>query len=159
MFLYLSARAIGARTIVEFGTSFGISTIYLASAIVDNGGGRLIGSELLASKHARAVDHLEQAGLSEVAEVRLGDAMQTLAETPAPIDLLFLDGWKDLYLPLLRMLEPRLRPGSLVLADNIFTFKKDLRPYVDYVQDPGHGYDSATLSVSDGVEYSIYRGR
>jgi len=158
LFLYLTARAIGARTVVEFGTSFGISTIYLGSAVADNGGGRVIGSELLASKHAKAVSHLDEAGLSEIVEVRLGDALETLRETPEPIDLVFLDGWKDLYLPVLKLLTPRLRPGALVLADNIFTFKKDLRPYVEYVQSPGNRFQSTTLSVSDGVEYSYYRG-
>jgi predicted O-methyltransferase YrrM len=157
-FLYLTARAIAARTIVEFGTSFGISAIYLGSAVVDNGGGRVIGSELLASKHAKAVAHLAEAGLSETVEVRLGDALETLKETPEPIDLVFLDGWKDLYLPVLRLLTPRLRPGAVVLADNIHTFRKDLRPYVEYVQSPAGRFDSTTLSISDGVEYSVYRG-
>jgi len=158
LFLYLTARAIGARHIVEFGTSFGISAIYLGSAVVDNGGGLVVGSELLPEKHARAVAHLQRAGLSEVVDVRLGDAMETLQVTPEPIDLVFLDGWKDLYLPVLKLLTPRLRPGAVVLADNIFTFKKDLRPYVEYVQSPQGPFDSATLSISDGVEYSHYRG-
>ena len=159
LFLYLTARTIGARTVVEFGTSFGISTIYLGAAVVDNGGGRVIGSELLATKHARATAHLKQAGLSEVTEVRLGNALTTLRDTPARIDLVFLDGWKDLYLPVLKLLTPRLRAGALVLADNIFTFKKSLRPYVEYVQSPDNGFESTTLPISDGVEYSYFRGQ
>ena len=158
MFLYLTARAIRARAVVEFGTSFGISTIYLGAAVVDNGGGHVIGSELLATKHAKATANLSRAGLSDVAEVRLGDAMTTLKETPAPIDLVFLDGWKDLYLPVLKLLTPRLRVGALVLADNIFTFRKSLRPYVEYVQSPDNGFESATMPISDGVEYSYFRG-
>jgi hypothetical protein len=111
-FLHLTARAIGATGVVEFGTSFGISTIYLGAAVVDNGGGWVVGSELLPSKHQRAVANLKRAGLEQVVDVRLGDALETLRETPGPIDLVFLDGWKDLYLPVLKLLEPRLRVGS-----------------------------------------------
>jgi predicted O-methyltransferase YrrM len=93
-----------------------------------------------------------------VAEVRLGDALETLQEVPEPVDLVFLDGWKDLYLPVLKLLEPRLRPGAVVLADNIHTFRKALRPYVEYVQSGENGFESTTLSISDGLEYSHYTG-
>jgi predicted O-methyltransferase YrrM len=154
-FLYLTARALRARNAVEFGTSFGISTIYLAAAIKDNGGGRVIGSEIEPSKRDRALANLERAGLGAFAEVRLGDALETLRELPEPVDLLLLDGWKDLYLPVLGLLEPRLRPGSVVLADNIFTFRRSLRPYVEYVQSGEHGFVSTTLHIADGFEYSV----
>jgi predicted O-methyltransferase YrrM len=156
--LYLTARALGARRVVEFGTSFAISTIYLAAGVKDNGGGRVIGSEIEPSKHARAEAHLAEAGLADVAEVRLGDALQTLADVEGPIDLVLLDGWKDLYLPVLKLLAPKLAPRAVVLADNIFTFKKDLRPYVEYVQSGQHGFVSTTLHLSDGFEYSVYVG-
>jgi predicted O-methyltransferase YrrM len=156
--LYLEARALGARSVVEYGTSFGISTIYLAAAVKDNGGGRVIGSEIEPSKHTRAVANLAEAGLADIAEVRLGDARETLRDVPAPVDLVLLDGWKDLYLPILEMLTPRLRRGALVMADNIFTFRKDLRPYVEYVQSGRHGFESTTLRISDGFEYSVYVG-
>jgi predicted O-methyltransferase YrrM len=157
-FLYLTARAIGARNVVEFGTSFGISTLYLAAAVRDNGGGRVIGSELETNKHSQAVANLEEAGLGDVAEVRLGDALETLRELPDPVDLVFLDGWKDLYVPVLDLVEPKLRPGSVVLADNIHTFKKALRPYVERVQAEGSGFVSSTMPISDGVEYSVRVG-
>ena len=154
-FLYLTARAIEARTIVEFGTSFGISTIYLAAAASDNGGGRVIGSEIEPSKHERAVANLERAGVADTVDVRLGDALETLRDVPAPVDLVLLDGWKDLYLPVLELLAPRMRAGAVVLADNIFTFRKSLRPYVDYMQSGEHGFASTTLRISDGFEYSV----
>jgi predicted O-methyltransferase YrrM len=156
--LYLTARAIGARRIVEYGTSFGISTLYLAAALRDNGGGRVIGTEIEPSKHARALSHLREAGLSDHAEVRLGDARETLREVEGPVDLVLLDGWKDLYLPILKLLTPRLRPGAVVLADNIFTFRKALRPYVDWMQSGRNGFVSTTLHVSDGFEYSVRVG-
>jgi predicted O-methyltransferase YrrM len=88
--------------------------------------------------------------------VRLGDALETLRTVPAPIDMVLIDGWKDLYLPVLKLLEPSLRTGAVVLGDNIFTFKRDLQPYVDYVQSGENGFESTTLHISDGFEYSVY---
>ncbi len=157
-FLYLVGRTLGARRAVEFGTSFGISTIYLASAIRDNGGEIVIGTELEPSKHQQAVANIKGAGLEGVTDIHLGDALQTLREVPEPIDLVLLDGWKDLYLPVLGLLKPRLRPGAVVLADNIFPFKKSLRPYVEHMQCGEYGFESTTLSISDGFEYSVYLG-
>ena len=158
-FLYLTARAIGATKVVEFGTSFGISTIYLAAAVRDNGSGEVIGSELEASKVQVAKANLEAAGLAAHADVRLGDAMETLRDLPEPIDLVLLDGWKDLYIPVLERVMPRLRPGSVVLADNIFTFRKSLRPYVESMQSGERGFASTTLHIADGFEYSVYLGK
>jgi len=155
-FMYQMARSIGAKRIVEFGTSFGISTIYLAVAVRDNNGEIMIGTELEPHKHAQAIKNIAEAGLGEVTEVRLGDALETLKETPQPLDMIFLDGWKDLYLPILKMLKPRLRTGAVVLADNIYTFKKSLRPYVEYMQSGNNGFESTTLRISDGLEYSVY---
>ena len=156
--LYLTARAIAARRVVEFGTSFGISTVYLAAAVRDNGGGEVIGSEIEPAKQRRALANLAEAGLSEIAQVRLGDALETLRDLPEPVDLVLLDGWKDLYLPVLELVTPRLRPGAVVLADNIFTFRTGLRPYVEHVQSGEHGFVSTTLHVADGFEYSVYLG-
>jgi predicted O-methyltransferase YrrM len=154
-FLYLTVRAIQARTIVEFGTSFGISTLYLAAAVKDNGGGRVIGSELEPHKHARASAHLREAGLGDYAEIRLGDALETLRDVPGPIDLILLDGWKDLYVKVLDLLAPKLRIGGVVLADNILTFKHELAPYVARMQSDGGDFVSTTLHIADGFEYSV----
>ncbi|MFO0761452.1 MAG: class I SAM-dependent methyltransferase [Byssovorax sp.] len=156
--LYLVARSIDARRIVEFGTSFGISTIYLAAAVKDNGGGVVVGSELEPSKHAKAEENLRDAGLDSFADVRLGDALQTLAGVEAPVDMVLLDGWKDAYLPVLELLKPKLRPRAVVLADNIFTFKKALRPYVEYMQSGKNGFVSSTVEISDGFELSVFTG-
>jgi predicted O-methyltransferase YrrM len=153
-FLYLVARSIAAKRIVEFGTSFGVSTIYAAAAARDTGG-VVIGSELEAGKHRAACAHLAEAGLADVVDVRLGDAQETLRGLDAPVDLVLLDGWKELYLPMLRMLEPVLRPGSVVLADNIKTFRRALAPYVEYVQSGRNGFASVTLPLKDGFEYSV----
>ncbi|MGI9385677.1 MAG: O-methyltransferase [Methyloligellaceae bacterium] len=156
-FLYLTARTSEAQRIVEFGTSFGISTIYFAAAATATGG-QVIGSELEPSKADRARANLEEAGLAAPVEIRVGDAMETLADVPAPIDLLFLDGWKDLYLPVLQMLEPKLAPGSLVLADNIHTFPDELAPYVDFVSRTDGPYRSVVLPFESGLAYSLFEG-
>jgi predicted O-methyltransferase YrrM len=122
------------------------------------GSGLVVGSELDPSKHGKAIEHLREAGLDTHAEVRLGDALVTLANVDAPIDMVLLDGWKDTYLPVLELLKPKLRPRALVLADNIFTFKKALRPYVEYVQSGTNGFVSTTLEISDGFELSVFTG-
>jgi predicted O-methyltransferase YrrM len=146
--LYMLARAVGARSIVEFGTSFGISTLHLAAALRDNGGGRLIGSEFEPSKIKRARDNLAAAGLSDLVEVRDGDALQTLSrDLPDTIDFVLLDGAKTLYPPILALLEDRFRSGTLIVADNA-----DASPdYVARVRSTASGY----LSVPFGEDVEL----
>jgi predicted O-methyltransferase YrrM len=154
-FAYLVARGVSASRIVEFGTSFGISTIYLAAAVRDNGGGTVIGTEIEPTKVVAARANLEAAGLGEYAEVREGDARETLQNPGGPVDMVLLDGFKELYLPILKLLTPYLRPGAVVLGDNIFTFRIALAPYVAYVANPANGFSSVTLFLGDGTEYSV----
>lgn len=148
--LYMLARAIGARTIIEFGTSFGISTIHLASALRDNGGGRLIGSEFEPTKVDRARQNIALAGLSDLVEIREGDALETFArDMPEQIDLVLLDGAKNLYPSVLSLLEGRLRPGALIIADNA-----DASPeYVARVRSVQEGYLSIPFAAD--VELSL----
>ncbi|AMH42860.1 MAG: class I SAM-dependent methyltransferase [Pseudomonadota bacterium] len=117
--LYMYARMTKARSVVEFGTSFGVSTLHLAAALRDNGGGALISAEFEPSKVAAARRNIESAGLSDLVEVREGDALETLADgLPESIDLVLLDGAKALYPGVLALLEPRLHAGSVLVADN-----------------------------------------
>lgn len=148
--LYMLARFGNARSIVEFGTSFGISTLHLAAAIRDNGGGRVITTEFEPSKIARAQRHLEAGGLLDLVEIREGDALQTLArDLPETIDLVLLDGAKGLYNDILDRLESRLRPGALLLGDNA-----DMCPdYLARVRAAGGGYLS--IPFGDDVELSM----
>lgn len=119
MLLYLLARATQARTILEFGTSFGVSTLYLAAALRDNGGGMVITTEFEPSKAERARQNFVCAGLADLIDLREGDALQTLArDVPATLDLVLLDGAKALYAEVLTLVEQRLRPGTLVVADD-----------------------------------------
>jgi predicted O-methyltransferase YrrM len=148
--LYMLARTSRARTIVEFGTSFGISTIHLAAALRDNGGGRLITSEFEAAKVERARANLAAAGLLDHVEIRTGDALRTLAgDLPDDIDLVLLDGAKALYPDILALLEPHLRPGAAIIADNA-----DHSPdYLAHVRAPASGYLS--MPFADDVELSV----
>jgi predicted O-methyltransferase YrrM len=148
--LYMLARAIGARSIVEFGTSFGVSTLHLAAALRDNGGGRLISTEFEPSKIVHARENLAAAGLSDLVEIREGDALVTLArDLPEKIDLVLLDGAKPLYPMVLSLVEKRLRVGALIVADNA-----DWCPdYLARVRSPAGGYLSVPFAAD--VEMSM----
>jgi predicted O-methyltransferase YrrM len=150
--LYALIRAARPSTVVEFGTSFGISTIHLAAAVRDNGAGHVISTELNAAKAARARANLAEADLSDWVTVLEGDARQTLATVDAPVGFVLLDGWKDLYLPILRLLEPRLTAGALILADDTISQAEQMTDYLTYVRDPAHGYLSILFPESDGLE-------
>ncbi|MCE9577913.1 MAG: class I SAM-dependent methyltransferase [Deltaproteobacteria bacterium] len=143
--LYTLARARDARLIVEFGTSFGVSTIFLAAALRDAGGGRLITSELEPSKAARAKANLERAGLADLVELRVGDALDTLADVRGPIDLVYLDGAKALYRPILDRLEPGLADRAVIVADNI-DMVEQVESYTSHVRDPAQGYVSTRVN-------------
>jgi predicted O-methyltransferase YrrM len=151
--LYMLARSTEARTIVEFGTSFGVSTLHLAAALRDNGGGRLITSEFEPSKAARARDHLTAGGLIDLVEIREGDALKTLSvDLPETIDLVLLDGAKALYPEILGLVESRLKSGALIVADNA-----DHSPdYLARVRSPAKGYMS--VAFAEDVELSMRIG-
>ena len=151
--LYMLARSSGARTIVEFGTSFGISTLHLAAALRDNGGGRLITSEFEPSKVTRARANLTAGGLIDLVEIRQGDALQTLSvDLPDTVDLLLLDGAKALYPDILDLVEDHLRPGAIIVADNA----DDSPDYLARVRAPGNGYMSTPFA--EDVELTVRIG-
>lgn len=156
--LYVLARGTSPGTIVEFGTSFGISTIYLAAAVRDRRAGRVVTTELNENKAKRARGYIESAGLADLVDLRIGDALQTVADIRGGVSLAFLDGWKELYLPFLQRIEPALTNGALVVADDLDLFPDALRPYLAYVRDPGRGYVSVTLPVGDAMELSVRTG-
>jgi len=148
--LYLLARSSNARTIVEFGTSFGISTLHLAAGLRDNGGGRLITCEFEPSKAARARENLTAGGLIDLVEIREGDALKTLrTDLPDTIDLVLLDGAKALYPEILDLLEGHLRPGAIIVADNA----DDSPDYLARVRAPGSGYMSTPFA--EDVELTV----
>ncbi len=146
--LYMLARSMRAKAAIEFGTSFGVSTLYLAAALQDNGGGHVITSEFEPSKIERARENFEAAGLSDLIDLRAGDALETLAkDLPDQIDLVLLDGAKQLYPRILALLESRIRIGGLIVADNA-----DMCPeYLKFIRDPENGY----LSVPFGEDVEL----
>jgi predicted O-methyltransferase YrrM len=148
--LYMFTRSTRAKSIVEFGTSYGVSTIYLAAALRDNGGGRMITTEFESSKVARARQNLTEAGLMDLVEIREGDALQTLAhDLPDTLDLVLLDGAKGLYMDILECVDERLHPGSLVISD-------DTNRCPDYVQSiRAHAHKYLSVPLRDDVELSM----
>ncbi len=151
--LYSLVRASRPATIVEFGMSLGISAIHLASAVRDNGSGRVVTTELSAAKVTKAKKTFAETGLDDLITVLEGDALTTLAALDTEVQFVLLDGWKELYLPVLTLLEPRLSAGALVIADN--TSMDDARPYLDRVRDPASGYVSVNFPVREGDSMEI----
>ncbi len=152
--LYLLARASGASRVVEFATSLGFSTLFLASAVRDNGGGLVIGTEIVPDKAHAAEQNLRDAGLGDLVQVAIGDARQTLASIDGPIDMVLIDGWPtedspSLSLQVLKILEPKLRPGALVIDDN---HEPD---FLEYVREPANGYRSLSVPVTKGRKSAL----
>ncbi len=142
-----------SKHIVEFGTSFGISALYLGAAAKKNGG-KVITTEILPSKCEVAYRNFEKAGLNDVIELRLGDALETLKNVEDDIDFVLLDGWKDLYLPLLKMLEPKLKKGAIIYTDN--ANMASAQPFLDYVRN-SNKYQSRYMH-HHGAELSEFLG-
>ena len=151
--LYTLVRASRPANVVEFGMSLGISAIHLASAVRDNGEGRVVTTELNANKVELATGNFAEAGLEDLITVLHGDALETLASVEGPVQFVLLDGWKDLYGRVLQLLEPRLSPGAIVVADN--TSMPGLQSYLDYVRDPANGYVSVHFPVRDSDSMEI----
>jgi predicted O-methyltransferase YrrM len=140
-------------TVVEFGASHGYSTIHLAAAVRDLGSGRVITTEIEAEKAAAAQRNLAEAGLDDLVEMRVGDALATL-EDVQEADLLFLDGWNNLYEPVVDLLEPRLSPGALVIAD-LSADDPDQITYVERMRAPESGYITVDVPLDAGVVVSV----
>lgn len=150
--LYSLIRASRPLTVVEFGTSFGISTIFLAAAVRDNGVGKVVTTEFIAEKAETAKQNLTDAGLVDLIDFRLGDAMQTLKEPlPGPVDFLFLDGEKSMYLDIVKLLEPRMKSGCLIASDN--TDHEGAELCLEYIREAGNGYISSPVLTPGGPKH------
>jgi predicted O-methyltransferase YrrM len=154
-YLYLLARAIGAKRIVEFGTSFGVSTIYLALAVRDNGGGLVIGTEMVSSKAAKARSNIEEAGLADFVEIREGNALDTLRNLDGPVDFLLSDGFPQYALPVLKLVAPKMRCGAIVVNHNVAAMKGDHVDYLAFVRDPSNGFVSGSLILAGELSVRV----
>ncbi|KAI1486579.1 O-methyltransferase [Biscogniauxia mediterranea] len=164
--VYLLLRATGARHVVEAGTSFGVSTIYLSLAVkqnatAQNGAGRVIATENEPTKANRARQHWASSGdeLEKWIELREGDLRETLkTNLPEQIDFLLLDIWTPLALPALRLVQPFLKMGALIVVDNITAANEGYRELNAYLDDPKNGFKSTVAPYSGGLSVVVYVG-
>jgi len=152
--IYLLCRAQRATRVAEFASSIGMSTLYFAAAVRDNGGGVVIGSELVPEKVAAARRNLAEAGLAGLVDLRQGDARETLRVLGGPVDFMLIDGWPggegpSLARQVMEIVAPQIRLGGLVMNDN------GEADYLAYVRDPGNGFRSMSLPLKGGTELSV----
>ncbi len=220
LFTYQLMTAMGATHVVEAGTNFGVSTIYLALAVRANmerlgkgkGSGKVIATEKEESKAQRARGYWRECGemVESVIELRVGNLRETLrsgvVDDGEGVDLLLLDseflyfsrfcftsplssrpllpynGWRPqilctlcivcilytntnthtqqssppLALPTLKLIQPRLRPGAVVLTDNTISSAEGYKDLLNYLRAEGSGFANMTLPFTNGFEMSVY---
>ena len=154
-FCHLLCRALSARRVVECGTSFGVSTLYLAAAVRDNGGGVVIATEYEPEKAAAARANFAAGGLSEFIDLREGDLRETLGAIEGPVDFVLLDIWTEMVVPALERIGPHLRPGAVIVADNTASSRRGYAAFFDYLADPKNGLKSLTLPFEGGLEMCV----
>jgi predicted O-methyltransferase YrrM len=158
-FCYLTCRALQARQVVECGTSFGVSTLYLAAAVRDNcgprGGGVVIGTEHEPAKAAAARANFAEAGLSEFIDLREGDLRETLKVIEGPVDFVLMDIWTEMARPAMERITPHLRPGAVVIADNTVQARRGYEAFFAFVNDPANGLMTMTLPFEGGLEMVV----
>jgi len=159
-FCYQLCRASNARRIVEIGTSYGVSTLYLAAAVRDNarasgGDGIVIGTEYEPGKAKAAREHFAEAGLASYIDLREGDLRQTLKRIDGPVDFMLVDIWISMSRPALELVAPHLRPGAMVVTDNTAMHRSDYADYFAFINDPAKGFRTMTLPFDGGLELSV----
>ena len=152
---HLLCRALGARRVVEIGTSFGVSTLYRAAAVRANGGGTVIGTEYEPAKAAAARANFAAAGIADLVDLREGDLRETLKVIDGPVDFVLLDVWTEMVVPALRLIGPHLRPGAVIVADNTTSSRPGYRAFFDHIADPANGLRSMTLPFDGGLEFCV----
>jgi len=153
-------RALRARRIVEAGTSYGVSTLHLASALranllEDGGRGVVIGTEYEPAKAAAARANFAAAGLSDFIDLRVGDLRETLRNIDGPVDFMLIDIWTPMARPALELVAPHLRRGAIVICDNTKQFRHAYTDYFAFLEEPGNGFSTMTLPFSGGLEFSV----
>jgi predicted O-methyltransferase YrrM len=159
-FCYQLCRANDARRVVEIGTSYGVSTLYLAAAVRDNvhaagGKGMVVGTEYEPMKAHAAREHFTAAGLSSFVDLREGDLRETLKQIEGPVDFVLVDIWVTLARPALEMVAPRLRPGAIVVCDNTQRHRSEYADYFAFLADPANEFRTMTLPFDGGLELSV----
>lgn len=153
-FLYNMVLAHRPARILELGSSYGVSTLYFASALGRLGNGIVVATELDAAKCARIRAHVRTANVEGHVDLREGDVFHTVSELDGVFDMVFIDVWASAYLDLFKRIERHLRPGSIILADNMYTAEKAVRSYKQYL-DQNPRFSSTTLNFESGVEFTV----
>src|SRR6187431_569280 len=156
--LYLLATGAQSKRILELGSSYGYSTVWLGAAARATGG-KVQSLELKEFKIEHARQALTRAGLSTRVEFHAGDCLDTLKELPGPFDFVLLDVWKDLYLPCFELIHPKLSPGGIIAADNMLlpeSVRQQAEAYRARVRAAGD-MDSVLIQVGNGIEISRKR--
>lgn len=154
-FCHMLCRALRATRVVEIGTSYGVSTLYLADAVRANGGGVVIGTEYEPAKAAAARASFEAAGVADLIDLREGDLRATLKDLEGPIDFVLMDIWTEMARPALELVHPHLRPGAVIVADNTTSFRHAYRHFFEFVADPKNGLTTMTLPFDGGLEMVV----
>jgi predicted O-methyltransferase YrrM len=154
-FCAMQCLSLRAQRVVEVGTSFGVSTIFLASAMRETGG-IVIGTEIEPAKAAAAQRNFAEAGIERHVDLRVGDALKTLKDCGGPIDFVLVDTWIPLALPAVQLLAPQLRRGAMVVCDNVTQFADAYTDYLTFIRDPKNGFRSTTLPFKGGFEVSVW---
>jgi len=166
-FCYHVCRALRARRVVEAGTSFGVSTLFLAAAVRDNlrreaqelsspgSSGVVIGTEYEPEKARMARAHFAEAGLADLIDLREGDLRDTLVDVGGPVDFLLMDIWTSMARPALALVAPHLREGAVVIADNTLQFREAYGEYFEFIHDPRNGLRTMTLPFEGGLEFTV----
>jgi predicted O-methyltransferase YrrM len=154
-FCHLVCRAIQARRVVECGTSYGVSTLYLADAVRANGGGTVIGTEHEPAKAAAARAHFAEAGLSDLIDLREGDLRETLKIIEGPVDFVLMDIWTEMARPALELIYPHLLPGAVIVADNTTQVRASYAAFFEFVNDRKNGLTTMTLPFEGGLEFIV----
>lgn len=152
-FCHLVCRSLRAKRVVEVGTSFGVSTLYLADAVRANGGGVVIGVEHEPAKAAAARANFAEAGLADLIDLREGDLRETLKVIEGPVDFVLMDIWVEMARPAIELIHPHIRPGGVIVADNTERVRQPYRHFFEFVD--GHGYSRMTLPFEGGLEYIV----
>jgi predicted O-methyltransferase YrrM len=155
-FCHLLCRALRAKRVVEVGTSYGVSTLYLADAVRKNGGGVVIATEYEPAKCAEARLSFAAAGVADLIDLREGDLRETLKVIEGPVDFVLMDIWTEMARPAIELIGPHLRPGAVVVADNTGDmFRHSYRHFFEYVNDPRNGLSTMTLPFNGGLELVV----
>lgn len=157
-FCYALCRAMNAKRVVEAGTSFGVSTLYLAAAVRDNGGGIVIGTEYEVQKARTARGHFIEAGLSDYVDLREGDIRQSLKNFEGPIDFLLLDIWTPMARPTIELVSVKMRLGGIVITDNTKKRRQEYAELFDFIGNAANGFSTMTLPFDGGLEMSVKVG-